>query len=222
MFSLAGILSLLSALAATSYALSCTVCTSTTTTTCAGSSVTCPVGYQCGSSYTETTAGGSKVAVLVRSCLPSSQCNVEGSMSVQLQKIRMVTSCCETDACIPAISDFPTQSSKPNGVTCPSCVSVGSASCSTSDTIQCTEDEKMCLLQTTEVMSRCRLAGSTSLSTALRGCATKSICDLGSQSQSVGGVTTEVKFICTSGGISVRTVVLTPAIVCLLLLKWFF
>ncbi|XP_056399866.1 uncharacterized protein LOC130294278 [Hyla sarda] len=213
MISLTGILSLLSALAATSYALSCTQCVSITSSSCSGSSVTCPSGEQCGSVYTETMAGGMTTTSIVRSCVPSSECNFKGGIGFQHGKINMVSSCCNTDNCNPTMPSFPTQRSNPNGVVCRSCISADSTWCYTPDTIQCTGDQNMCLLQTS------KMSGSASSSTALRGCATKSICDLGSKSQSIGGLSVEAKYICTSGGISVRTVVLTPAIVCLLLQK---
>ncbi|XP_044125182.1 phospholipase A2 inhibitor and Ly6/PLAUR domain-containing protein-like [Bufo gargarizans] len=128
----------------------------------------------------------------------------------------MSSSCCNTDNCTPNTPTLPTISSNPNGLVCRYCASVDSTWCHTDDTVQCTGEQNMCLLQTTHV------SGSVSASSAIRGCATKSICDLGSQSASAGGVTTDVKIICTNSGLSVHNIVLTPAIVCLLLLKLFF
>ncbi|XP_044134624.1 phospholipase A2 inhibitor NAI-like [Bufo gargarizans] len=214
MSSLIGILSLLSALAATSYALSCTQCFSKETT-CSGPSITCPSDHQCGSAYTETTIVGVKSTSLTRSCSPSSQCDLKGSVRIQQGHMRVSTSCCNTDNCAPNTPTYPTTSSNPNGLVCRSCISADSTSCNTDDTIQCTGDENRCILQTTQV------SGSASESSAFRGCATKSICDIGSLSTNNEGVTSDVKFICTSGGLSVHNIVLAPAIVCLLLLKLF-
>ncbi|CAJ0933851.1 unnamed protein product [Ranitomeya imitator] len=80
---------------------------------------------------------------------------------------------------------------------------------------------------TTDRPNRCTTSSiltdwSNPVSTAMRGCATKSICDLGNQYQNIGNVVTEVKIFCTDGGLSVHKVLLTPVIVCLLLLKMFF
>ncbi|XP_075697018.1 phospholipase A2 inhibitor and Ly6/PLAUR domain-containing protein-like [Rhinoderma darwinii] len=216
MASLIAILSLLSALLAPSYALTCTVCSSTLASTCSGSSNTCPSGSVCGSSYSEARAGGVTTQALVRECTPTSQCNFIGSIGIPQGQTRMVTACCNTDNCTPTIPTLPSPSSVPNGQVCRSCISLDSNWCYTSDTLQCTGNENMCLLQTTKV------TGSVSLSTAIRGCATKSVCDIGSQSQSASGISSEVKFICTSAGMSLHKVVLTPAIACLLLLKFFF
>ncbi|XP_069803320.1 phospholipase A2 inhibitor NAI-like isoform X2 [Dendropsophus ebraccatus] len=216
MTSMTGILSLLSALIATSDALSCTECISTIFSSCSGPSVTCPSGYQCGSTYTKSFEGGMTSTVFVRSCMPSSHCNLVGSISQQQGQIKTVSSCCNTANCNPTVPALPTPGSNLNGVVCRSCLSAKSDWCYTKDTISCTGNENMCLLQTSKI------TGSVSLSTAIRGCATKSLCDLGSQSYSANGESTDIKFTCTSGGISVHQVVLAPAVACLLLLKLFF
>ncbi|XP_073511830.1 phospholipase A2 inhibitor and Ly6/PLAUR domain-containing protein-like [Phyllobates terribilis] len=210
MTSLIGILSLFSALAAISNALTCTQCVSTSAS-CSGSSVTCPSGSTCGSSYTETVVGGATQVSFIRSCIPPAECNYNGSLSIPQGYVRMGISCCNSDDCTPTTPSLPARSSTLNGQVCRTCISADSTWCYTSDTVQCTGDENMCLLQTTKI------TGSQSVSTALRGCSTKSICDLGSQSQTVSGMSLKVKFICTSGGRSVHTFVLTPAILCLLL-----
>ncbi|XP_073426665.1 phospholipase A2 inhibitor and Ly6/PLAUR domain-containing protein-like [Dendrobates tinctorius] len=213
MSSLIGILSLLFALAATSYALSCTLCSSDTTTSCTGSSVSCSPGQSCGSVYSDSRAGVVSATNFVRSCIPSSQCDFTGSMTVQYVYMRMAISCCSTDNCVPKVPSLPKMNLTNNGLVCRSCISDKSDWCYTSDTMKCTGAEHMCMLQRTK-------AGS--IKAAMRGCATKSICDLGKWTENTGGVSAEVKFICTSGGITVHKVLLTPAIVCLLLLNFFF
>ncbi|XP_040277284.1 uncharacterized protein LOC120992389 [Bufo bufo] len=154
----------------------------------------------------------------------ASECNFLGSMRLQQLQIRMNTLCYGHPNC--TVNGYsPTENSTLNGLGCPSCLSDNSTWCYTDETIQCRGDETMCLLlQTTQE------SGSMSTSTAFRGCTTKSFCDLGSQSQNETGSSTEVKFNCTrastidstSGSLSVHKVVLTPAIVCFLLLKLLF
>ncbi|XP_066428758.1 phospholipase A2 inhibitor and Ly6/PLAUR domain-containing protein-like [Eleutherodactylus coqui] len=213
MTSLIGFLTLISALTSTSSALSCTECTSTSTT-CSGFSRDCPPGTLCGSTYTKVLTGVLGTELLVRGCIPLSECNFNGTMSMKEVHTGVGISCCSIDKCTPPFPTFPTKSPNPNGVICPSCISDKSTRCYTSDTIQCTGDEKMCVLQKTEITG---LA-----SAAMRGCATKSYCDLGSQSYNTGGSSIKkVTYTCTSGGISAHKVILTPAIVCLLLLKLF-
>ncbi|XP_066465376.1 uncharacterized protein [Eleutherodactylus coqui] len=212
MTSLIGFLSLVSALTATSSALSCTECVSPSST-CSGISITCPPGTMCGSLHTRSLTEGVRMETLIRGCTPLPDCNLNGTVSIMELQIEVGISCCSTDDCTPTLPTFPTKNHNPNGVICRSCFSAQSTSCYTSDIIQCTGDENMCLLQTTEI------PGATK--TAMRGCATKSYCDLGSQSYNNGGSTTKITYTCTSGGISAHKVVLTPVILCLLLLKLF-
>ncbi|XP_077116217.1 uncharacterized protein LOC143770462 [Ranitomeya variabilis] len=198
-----------------SEALSCTQCMSTSSS-CSGNSVTCPSGHVCASQYSETTVGGKKTEMLLRLCSPPSECSTKGSISTSQLQLMMAVSCCGTDNCTPDLPALPTKSTNSNELVCRSCISADSTWCYTPDTVQCTGDENMCLLQSTKI------SGSTSSSTAIRGCATKSICDLGSQTATLGGVSVDVKTVCTSGSKSVHHVVLNPAFVCFLLLKLFF
>ncbi|KAG9463930.1 hypothetical protein GDO78_020776 [Eleutherodactylus coqui] len=169
MTSLVGILSLISALTATSSAISCMQCASVSST-CSGDSITCVDGSVCGSSYTQTFIDVMRIESLIRTCVPLSNCTYNSTVSTKQGIIGVGLSCCSTDDCTPTLPTFPIKSSIPNGVICPSCVSEESAWCYTSDTIQCTGDENICFLQTTEITGF--------VSTAMRGCATKSYCDL--------------------------------------------
>ncbi|XP_044134626.1 phospholipase A2 inhibitor NAI-like [Bufo gargarizans] len=157
--------------------------------------------------------------ILARTYKCASECNFLGSIRLQQLQISMGTICYSDPECT-MIGNLPTENSPLNGLGCPSCLSVNSTWCHTDETLQCRGDETMCLLlQTTQE------SGSMSTSTAFRGCATMSMCDLGSQSQNKTGSFTEVKINCTRastsgsnrGSMSVHKVVLTSAIVCLLL-----
>ncbi|KAE8594363.1 hypothetical protein XENTR_v10019605 [Xenopus tropicalis] len=193
-----GILSVLSALAATGYSLSCQTCMSAGSTPCQGESLPCPADNACAATYALTTANGVTVSqVYTLSCAPRSQCDKPGSISIPDGKIKRGTSCCYTDNCTPPTPTLPAVNNQVNGLVCRTCASADSAWCYTSDTMQCTGDEKMCLLQTTEIK------GSVSSKVAVRGCATKSICDLGGTSVSSPEFSMDVKFSCTSGSFSI-------------------
>ncbi|XP_077113479.1 phospholipase A2 inhibitor 25 kDa subunit-like [Ranitomeya variabilis] len=215
MSSLIAILGLFLTITAISDALLCTQCMSTSSS-CSGDSRTCPSGHVCASQYSETTVGGERTELLLRVCSPSSECSIKGSISTAQLQLRMAASCCETDNCTPNLPALPTKSTNSNELVCRSCISADSTWCHTPDTVQCTGDENMCLLQSTKI------SGSASASTAIRGCATKSICDLGSQTSTFAGLTLDVKTVCTSGSNSVHKLILNPAVVCFLLLKLFF
>ncbi|XP_041425673.1 phospholipase A2 inhibitor and Ly6/PLAUR domain-containing protein-like isoform X2 [Xenopus laevis] len=194
-----GILSVLSALAATGHSLSCQNCTSASSTSCLGPSVTCAPDNVCAASYILTTAdGGPASKIYTLSCAPQSKCDKQGSISIPQAKIKQGISCCFTDNCTPTTPTLPVDSSQQNGLVCRSCISADSTWCYTSDTMQCTGEEKMCILQSTKI------TGSQSLSTAVRGCATKSICDIGSNSISTPQLSMDVKISCTSGSSGVH------------------
>ncbi|XP_077312667.1 uncharacterized protein LOC143933593 [Lithobates pipiens] len=213
MTSLYGILGVLLALVTSGHSLSCTQCTSTSTS-CTGSSVTCSSGNQCGVIYTTTTTGISATASYTMSCLSLNDCSLSGSLTTNGGRIKSAASCCNTtDNCTPTLPSLPGDSTVSNGVTCRSCASASSTWCYTSDTIQCTGNESMCLLQSTQ------LSGSQSLATAIRGCSTQSFCNFGSQSYSVDGLSTSIKFVCTSGSTGLRKGFYLPAVICLFFLK---
>ncbi|XP_069803906.1 phospholipase A2 inhibitor and Ly6/PLAUR domain-containing protein-like [Dendropsophus ebraccatus] len=207
--SVLGILTILSALAATGRALSCVECKDSSTT-CSGSSVTCAPGLVCGSTYGETIIGGQTFKNVLRSCAPTNECSLKGNIDLSPSKIRMVTTCCETDNCTPEGPEYVPISSQPNGVECPFCVNILSSTCQSSATIKCTGQENRCLHATAET---------TGVGGILQGCTTESFCGLGSGSVNIGETAVKVKFEC-SGGRSVQMGVLTAAVVCLLLLTW--
>ncbi|XP_075047321.1 phospholipase A2 inhibitor NAI-like [Mixophyes fleayi] len=200
MGSLLGYLCVLSALTATGLSLTCKVCRGNDFDSCSGTNMTCPPDNVCGGSRALTTAHKLKLAdVFTIGCVPKHQCNTLGSISTAYRNIKMGTSCCETDYCTPPSPTLPDDDFKPNGLTCQTCVSANSDWCYTDDTFQCIGNENMCILQSTNSY------GSSKLSTALRGCATKSICDFGNQSSTSGGVNTKVSISCTSGSFALRS-----------------
>ncbi|KAG8548823.1 hypothetical protein GDO81_024010 [Engystomops pustulosus] len=107
--------------------------------------------------------------------------------------VKTTVSCCNTDNCDPPALTFPDKNHQKNGKVCRSCVTANSDWCYTSDTIECSGNETMCMLQTTKI------SGIISLQTALRGCATRSLCDYGVHRIEAGGVRANVEFICTDG-----------------------
>ncbi|XP_075462784.1 LOW QUALITY PROTEIN: uncharacterized protein LOC142498161 [Ascaphus truei] len=173
------------------YSLSCTVCSSTETS-CTGPSITCPDNNICVSSYAVTAAGGIETKIFTRNCEPQTRCGINGSITLPTYKL-------------------PANNNIKNGVTCRTCISADSDYCYTSDTVECTGDEKMCLLQSTKI------SGSISSKVALRGCATESICNIGSQSASGNGLTTEVITKCSNGNIGLYQGFFFPAAALLLM-----
>uniref|UniRef100_A0A8C5QXT2 UPAR/Ly6 domain-containing protein n=1 Tax=Leptobrachium leishanense TaxID=445787 RepID=A0A8C5QXT2_9ANUR len=176
-------------------ALSCIQCVSPRNPSCDGLSVSCLLDNVCGASYTVTTSDFSVVTGnYMRGCVTKNQCNLQGSISVINNVMnRIGVSCCNTDNCNPSFPTLPAVNTTFNELVCRTCISADSDWCYTKDTVHCTGDENMCLLQTTSI------TGAVSMNTALRGCATKSLCDLGQQTAENAGQKVDVRFICTSG-----------------------
>ncbi|XP_053308587.1 phospholipase A2 inhibitor 25 kDa subunit-like isoform X1 [Spea bombifrons] len=215
MRSVFGFFCTLSALISTCHSLSCIRCISMTTDSCNGPSITCPADQVCGASYTLTTASGVTASqTYSRDCVPKQYCTFNGSMGfAQNIRARIGFSCCSTDNCLPSLPALAAENNQPNGLVCRSCISADSEWCYTDDTIQCTGDENMCLLQTT------KNRGSVSSSTAFRGCATKSICNLGSQAVTADQISVDTNYQCTSGSVAVFGGVFLPLLLGIVLTK---
>ncbi|KAM4015059.1 uncharacterized protein ACNLHF_001745 isoform 1-T1 [Anomaloglossus baeobatrachus] len=184
------VLCLISTLPPTAYSLNCTECRTTNSTSCTGDSVLCSNTFVCASSYTETLNNdGTRSSELIRSCAPSSQCNVTGSVTLPSGRMWMFTSCCDSDNCTSPIVTAPSFSLNPNGVICPSCQASDSDWCYSGSTIPCSANESVCVLHTTTTD-----AGNNS---SFRGCASRSLC--GSQTYNVNGSSIGYKLTCTCG-----------------------
>ncbi|CAJ0955733.1 unnamed protein product [Ranitomeya imitator] len=163
---LPGLLWVLSALVTPGDFLSCKVCTSTSAQLCNASSLVCPEGYVCASSYTLTNT-------------------------------------------------LPDDNFQPNGLSCQTCLSVYSKWCYSKQTIDCTGEEDACLLQTSEYYAPIRR------SIAIRGCATKSICSLGTQWIKFGTLKIKFKYSCVfSSTTSLQIGLVAPITVALAVVKY--
>ncbi|KAE8594352.1 hypothetical protein XENTR_v10019601 [Xenopus tropicalis] len=197
------------------YSLKCMVCFAPGAPNCTGNSETCPAGTVCSSTYTVKTEGGIKVSEFSgRTCMPPDQCQEPGSFSTSNSTFKKGFSCCNTDNCTPAPLTLPDDNVNPNGLTCPTCTLDGAGFCNTGETMQCTGNENNCLVQIT------KMSGAVSSSGVLRGCASPSICRIGSQSISANGINVDVEITCTGGSNGVNSVVSYP-LAAFLLLKLF-
>ncbi|XP_067232160.1 urokinase plasminogen activator surface receptor-like [Chanodichthys erythropterus] len=135
----------------TGHSLSCYECTGS----CANQTVkTCPSGSsQCLSTTTVTQVGDTNTKVKIKGCASACQ---SGSLNIGTAKTTV--SCCNTDQC--NLQDAPDP--VPNGKKCYSC---DGKSCS--NTLNCSGTEDRCVKATV-----------TSGGHVVKGCASKSICDL--------------------------------------------
>ncbi|XP_072282017.1 phospholipase A2 inhibitor and Ly6/PLAUR domain-containing protein-like isoform X1 [Pyxicephalus adspersus] len=202
---------ILSTLIAVGHAIHCTVCRSEGGDfTCSGDDKECGRDYVCASTSTITVMEGLSTKSFSRTCARRNNCGASGSIVFQGGYFKTATSCCTSDYCTPTSPILPQDGIRRNGLTCRSCTSLESNWCHTKETIDCTGDENRCILQT-DVYSGKKYA-----KMAMRGCGTKAICDLGSQTFSFGGVSLSREITCTSHGLSLHANVLLVAIVALL------
>ncbi|XP_040269288.1 phospholipase A2 inhibitor 25 kDa subunit-like isoform X2 [Bufo bufo] len=189
------------------------MCTTANAKFCNASSVVCPEDHVCASSYTLTNTHGAIFSML---CAPRHQCDAPGSISASSGRLQRSTTCCDTDNCTPPPPTLPDYNFQPNGLTCQTCLSVSSKWCSSMHTIDCTGEEDACLLQTSQYYAPIRR------SAAVRGCATKSICSLGTQRIEFGTLKMKFKYSCVfAGSTHLQNGLVAPLTVALAVVKYF-
>ncbi|CAH2318609.1 Hypothetical predicted protein [Pelobates cultripes] len=151
----------------------------------------------CGSTFTFSIIDGVAQKVFFRSCEKNSFCGLSGTIGFQKGKVKTATTCCSSDSCKPQTPALPRDSTQRVGLNCSSCSTVNSAFCHTNEIIECTGEETKCILQSTII------SGIANSKSAVRGCATKNICDFGSQSYDFGdGNKVKTEVMCSNGSIN--------------------
>ncbi|KAM5132560.1 phospholipase A2 inhibitor NAI-like isoform 1-T2 [Mantella aurantiaca] len=177
--------------------LSCGMCGTTWNTSCTGPIMPCAAGSACLVTYTMFDAGNYPWALYTLTCGAQKMCGLSGTGSLpENGKIKMATSCCTTDNCVPPLPTLPEPSSMWNGMICPSCVNPDSIHCAASKTMQCRGNETMCFSSFSQIPGI--------VATSTRGCAAQSICDVFSRSKVEEG-TAGIMFACTSGNLSLKS-----------------
>ncbi|XP_040183157.1 uncharacterized protein LOC120916317 [Rana temporaria] len=166
--------------------LSCFQCAKTNSA-CQGFKVTCPLEHSCGFTYREITEDGKLYKDYIKSCMPTKKCDKTVSITHVNGTMKMGISCCDTDSCTPSLPRWPADSSKANGLSCPTCRDLKNGKCNPESELQCTGSELMCVAQSTET------AG---FKESAMGCATKSVCDMKSFTYKNDPAFINVEFSC--------------------------
>ncbi|KAM3921429.1 uncharacterized protein RB166_010801 [Leptodactylus fuscus] len=197
---LLGILLLLSALAATGYSLTCKTCAlSTNDTKCDGPTMTCQSDDSCVFAYTKVTIGDKVTNQYTATCGKKKHCNIKGSLTFDTGSVLMATSCCDKDNCTTSFPAFPTLSTKVNNRTCDTCETDKFEECFSLKKQTCTGEETEC------GHTKIKLSGKQTLKDYMRGCATKSFCDvLGNQYNDIDGLKMDLKTFCRDGAADLR------------------
>lgn len=183
---------LLSALSTAGHSLVCRSCWNLSGEPCTGPTLTCPSDNVCVAALSAVRIGNVVTPQYSITCGTRDQCDVTGSLTFNSGTVRVGTSCCSTDNCTPAYPALPSESSEKNGLTCKTCSYDKSDYCLTSETLQCTGEETKCG-RTGRILS-----GTINLKDTIRGCATKSFCDiLGTQKGIIDGLNVDMKTYCS-------------------------
>ncbi|KAG8542646.1 hypothetical protein GDO81_026347 [Engystomops pustulosus] len=142
---------------------------------------------------------GMQTKTFTRSCERRNACGVAGIIAYQRGHVKTATSCCYNDACYPSTPALPNDETRRNGLVCSSCTAHDSAWCYGKEKIDCTGQENRCIIMS-DVYSGAKYAKN-----AFRGCAPKTICDLGSQSHNYGSITQRREITCSNHGHNIHS-----------------
>ncbi|NXC20663.1 PLIGB inhibitor, partial [Corythaeola cristata] len=141
---------------------------------CSGPMKTCTDGEDtCGVILYEVLIGGMAIPSSIKSCLPSSMCNL-GPVTMNYGKVkaRSHLACCTGDDCRTTSVTLPPEDNVPNGYQCPACYSVDSFQCG-NEIVNCTGSETQCV-----DLAGLMNSGGLSLKAAMKGCTTISECKI--------------------------------------------
>ncbi|MEE6516897.1 hypothetical protein FKM82_026739 [Ascaphus truei] len=129
--------------------------------------------------------------VLKQQCGSPKYCAQNGTLTSPSYKIQFVTSCCNTDSCIPANPVIlPDISITPSSLLCPAC-DANAATCTAQYAMRCAREEPQCF-----TFSETSANGPK----AMMGCSTESFCANSGVAQYFKGTKSEVTISCTRAG----------------------
>ncbi|KAG8573824.1 hypothetical protein GDO81_012571 [Engystomops pustulosus] len=128
----------------------------------------------------------------IRNCGDRATCSVSSSMTTSHGRVITSSTCCYTEGCSPPRPVLPPVNFKKNGVVCKTCHAMQSQPCDSDTYTDCLGNETKCLSQVSTV------AGLTS--TAMRGCATPSLCAIPHEEGSLEHLRFISDTTCTDGG----------------------
>ncbi|OCT73269.1 hypothetical protein XELAEV_18036249mg [Xenopus laevis] len=114
----------------------------------------------------------------IRRCGKPAECSRVGTYSSNIRKFAVSTTCCNSSLCLSPVPTFPSQTANKNGLTCPSCYIENSNRCFGKDPLECVGNESNCINYVKQ-----EIYENTVTFQSLYGCATDSICSVGSSTK---------------------------------------
>ncbi|XP_075462404.1 phospholipase A2 inhibitor and Ly6/PLAUR domain-containing protein-like isoform X1 [Ascaphus truei] len=193
-------------------ALECEVCYTLDSNICQGHYKRCDsIHSHCMVTLTETSVGDLRSAVLEKSCGSIYDCSHPASLTAGEYRVRVTTTCCETDYCNNGTINWKPPNATKNGVKCASCFSKNFGPCDSRATVNCTGEENQC------VQFAVTKSGGAGLNVA--GCASESMRRSQGKAAFRGTSLFVTGFRYSNGGGSVHHGPFLPALTVLFLMK---
>ncbi|CAI9604485.1 unnamed protein product [Staurois parvus] len=188
---------ILSTLLATGFSLSCIVCDGEDERSCKGSPTTCPLDSEfCVAILKSTAEGGQEKRQYKRVCGEKSMCSEKEIFTYSNGVIKISSSCCAVNNCIPPMPVLPQTKTEKNGVSCLECRGSGDTPCTSSTHRYCSGDENKCV--------SLRIETNPSPNTFLAGCGTPGLCTIKEMDFKTGDTAQAMKFTCLTGSGSLQ------------------
>ncbi|XP_069058195.1 phospholipase A2 inhibitor and Ly6/PLAUR domain-containing protein-like isoform X2 [Pleurodeles waltl] len=175
------------------HSLICEVCSSRNATMCDGEMMACDASMDtCEHSIIRSNAYGKMLMVFKGCATACKDLYITETITTGRTTIQRV--CCDSDYCNNDQMEIPAREDKPNGVSCPSYLHVGSYECGLVRMLQCTDSETSCIYFRGLVDP----SGAQPVKTIFLGCVNLEECD--PFPEIPGGLITEIEDVsCTKG-----------------------
>ncbi|XP_040271820.1 phospholipase A2 inhibitor and Ly6/PLAUR domain-containing protein-like [Bufo bufo] len=174
------------------WSLKCVQCTGFSNTPCTGSLQDCAsVSDACGTTVIRTRGYRWTSFYYIRSCVSTTECFNNASVTGLYATTASGTTCCFTDNCTTSVPTLPVENYTLNGLMCPSYVETLMEPCDIKNVSSCTGDQIHCVRY-----SATTTLESTKSTLYFGGCATENTCAMASSSIYGDGISMEIKRKC--------------------------
>ncbi|OCT73274.1 phospholipase A2 inhibitor and Ly6/PLAUR domain-containing protein-like [Xenopus laevis] len=174
--------------------LSCIQCSGYSDSPCNGTSQTCSSASDvCGTTRIQTFGKSWDSFFYIRSCVPLTECDINGTTSGLYTNASLSTTCCYSDNCIASIPTMPVENSTENGLICQTYLETDLEPCEVKTRTNCTGDQNLCIRYYSSMT-----IGKAESTLLFGGCASESLCNSTRNYISTPGFSLLIKKSCNS------------------------